>query len=114
MGFFDILASAVANGGSQQPHEALDSVLQNTPLGGMSGLLDQLSQNGLAGQVASWAGGQTAHVTPDEVTAALDDTHLQGMASSLGISPDEVAGYLSSHLPALASAFAGASGYRPS
>ena len=106
MGFFDILKSAAGGDAEQEGHEALDNVLQNTPLGGMSGLLDQLKQGGLGSEVEAWRQGDGSGVTADAIKAALGDQHIQAIASSLGISTDEVASHLSEHLPAMAQAHA--------
>ena len=104
LSFFDTLQGAAGDFAGQEAHQAFGSVLQETPLGGMSGLLDQLKQGGLAEQVEGWCQGQISNVAPEQIQAALGDQHLQQIASSLGISPDEVAGHLAEHLPAMAQA----------
>ena len=104
MGFLDILRTVTGGMDDQPAHEAFGSVLQATPLGGLSGLLGQLSQGGLGEQVTTWCQGGQAAVAPELIRSALGEQHVQALAASLGVSPDEVAGHLSEHLPALAAA----------
>jgi uncharacterized protein YidB (DUF937 family) len=106
MGFFDVLKSAAGDMGDQEAHQAFDGVLQNTPLGGMSGLLGQLEQGGLGSQVEAWCQGGASNVSPDQIKTALGDEHVQAIASSLGISTDDVANHLAEHLPDMAQAHA--------
>jgi len=82
-------------------------VLQNTSFGGMSGLLDHLEEGGLGEAVEAWTtGGDHPAVSRDAIKEALGDQHVQQIATSLGISTDEVAQYLAEHLPAMAQAHA--------
>ena len=106
MGFLDSLKSAAGEYAGEQAHEAFGSVLQNTQLGGMSGLLDQLKEGGLGEQVRSWCGGGQASVSPDQIRNALGEEHVRAIAEKLGISTDDVAQHLSDHLPAMTEAHA--------
>jgi uncharacterized protein YidB (DUF937 family) len=110
MGFFDTLKNAAGEmAGSEEAHEAFGSVLEKTPLGGMSGLLDQLEQGGLGNAVHAWCAGEDhPAVSPDQIKDALGDEHLQHIASSLGISPDDAAAHLAEHLPGMTAAHADA------
>ena len=110
MSFLDMIRGAVGGDGGQEPHEAFGNVLQNTQLGGMAGLLEQLAQGGLGEQVRSWCGGDHASVSPDQIRGALGDAHVQAIAGQLGLSTDAVAQQLSQHLPAMAEAHAADSG----
>jgi uncharacterized protein YidB (DUF937 family) len=110
MGFLDSLRSAAGGFAGDEAHQAFGSVLQNTQLGGMSGLLDQLRQGGLGDQVSSWCEGAASNVAPEEIRGALGEEHVQAIASRLGISTDDVAQQLSEHLPAMAQAHAAATG----
>jgi uncharacterized protein YidB (DUF937 family) len=88
-------------------HEAIGQALESSPLGGMSGLLDSLHQGGLGEAVESWTqGGEQLPVTADQLKGVLDNDHVQQIASSLGISTDQVLAGLAEHLPALAAAHA--------
>lgn len=104
MGFLDTLMSAAGGDAGQEAHEAMGNVLQNTSLGGMSGLLGQLSQGGLADQVQAWTQGGGAPVSADQIQSALGDQHIQSIASALGIDPSDVAGHLAQFLPGMAQA----------
>ena len=108
MGFLDSLKNATGQDAGEPAHEALGSVLQTTPLGGMSGLLDQLKEGGLGEQVRSWSDGGQAIVSPDQIKSALGDAHVRAIADKLGLSADDVAQNLSQHLPALTEAHAAA------
>lgn len=109
MGFLDSLKSAAGDYAGERAHEAFGSVLQNTQLGGMSGLLDQLKQGGLGEQVRSWCEGGQAGVSPDQIKNALGDEHVRAIAEKLGISTDDVAQNLAQHLPAMTEAHAATS-----
>jgi uncharacterized protein YidB (DUF937 family) len=106
MSFLDTIRSAAGDDAGQQAHQAFGNVLQNTQLGGMSGLLEQLAQGGLGEQVRSWCGGDQAGVSPDQIQSALGDEHVQAIAGQLGLSPDALTRQLSQHLPAMAQAHA--------
>jgi len=109
MGFLDTLKQAAGDVADQEPHAAFDNVLQQTPLGGLSGLLDHLHEGGLGDAVAAWeGGGDHPPIDADQIKAALGDEHLQQVASALGVSPAEAAAHLAEHLPDLAAAHAGA------
>jgi uncharacterized protein YidB (DUF937 family) len=110
MSFLDAIKGAAGDYAGQQAHEQFGNVLQNTQLGGMSGLLQQLAQGGLGEQVRSWQGGDQAGVSPDQIQSALGDEHVQAIAGQLGLSPDNLAQQLSQHLPAMAQAYAADSG----
>jgi uncharacterized protein YidB (DUF937 family) len=67
---------------------------------GLQGIVNQLQQNGLGAQVASWLGnGQNIAITPDQLKAALGNEHVQKLAASLGLSTDDALKILSQHLP---------------
>lgn len=104
MGFLDSLKDAATGFGEQEAHEAFGNVLQNTSLGDMSGLLGQLSQNGLGDEVQAWMQGGQAPISADQIQAALGDEHIQSIAQALGVDPSEVAGNLAQHLPGMTQA----------
>jgi uncharacterized protein YidB (DUF937 family) len=83
-------------------HDALSGALQNSPLGDVSGLLSKLQAGGLASEVEAWCSGGGGPVGIEQLRSALGDEHIQNLASSLGISTDQVLATLSQHLPALA------------
>jgi uncharacterized protein YidB (DUF937 family) len=70
-------------------------------LGGLGGLLNNLKQNGLGDQVASWIStGQNQPVAPDQLQNAMGG-QIGQLAQSLGINPQDVSKVLSEWLPAL-------------
>ena len=103
MGLFDSLKGMAMQELEAQGPGLLNQALANTPLGGASGLIDQLIQGGLGPQVQAMAGGETGQtISPDMLKGVLDDQHVQQMAQQFGINPDQVLGLISQHLPALA------------
>ncbi len=112
MGFLDaaigeLLGSAntgTANAGAATTgaplEQALGALLQQH--GGIGGLVNQLSQGGLATQVASWIGsGQNQAVTANEITQALGSTSVGAIAQKLGINAQEVSTILAQAVPHL-------------
>lgn len=106
MGLLDTLKGAL--GGVVEQAEAqllpalLSKALASTSLGSLQGLLDKLQQSGLGPQVTSWLGsGPNQPVTPDQIEAALGDTVMGKISTTLNMPPDEIAGFLAAHLPTL-------------
>jgi len=96
MGLFDSLESLAGQALQSDAPPALWSALDNSSVGGLSGLLGKLQQGGV-GDVAT-------SLEPEVLQAALGDAHVQSIANSMGVSPDQVLSLLSAHLPALAAA----------
>jgi uncharacterized protein YidB (DUF937 family) len=74
MALMALLASKMAPGaGAQQ-----------SPVGGLGGLLDQLRQNGLEQAVNSWIGaGQNHPVSPTQLHQALGQDRVDGLAEQM-------------------------------
>ena len=108
MSLFDSLkdpAGRLIEGGA---HDTLHGVLDASPLGGLSGLLDKLHAGGLGEAVEAWTlGGEHPPVSAEQVHAALGEEHVQHLAGELGVSPDALTAGLAEHLPALAAAHEG-------
>lgn len=103
MGLFDSLKGMAMQELSAQGPGMINQALANTPLGGASGLIDQLIQGGLGPQVAAMQNGDsTQTVSPDMLKGVLDNDHVQQMAQQFGVNPDQVLGLISQHLPAMA------------
>jgi len=107
MGLFDSLEGAASQFIGGEAHTALTSTLASSPLGDVSGLLAQLQRGGLGDAVQSWSQGGQAPVSADQLRSVLDDSHVQSLAASMGVSPDQVLSTLAQHLPSLAAADAG-------
>lgn len=105
MGFLDTalgsLLSATSGPAQQAPiAQALGTLLQQH--GGIGGLVNQLSQGGLAGQVGSWIGtGQNQSVTGVEIAQALGSGSIGHIAQQLGINPQEAGNLLAQLVPHL-------------
>lgn len=104
MGLFDSLEGMAGQFIGGQAHQLFEGALSNTPLGDVSGLLGQLQRGGLGAAVESWCQGGQLPVEPEQIRAALGDEHVQSLASSMGISTDQVLATLSQRLPAMAAA----------
>jgi uncharacterized protein YidB (DUF937 family) len=105
MGLFDEIVSGALKGVMGQAEQSLlpgllSQLLANTNLGSVGGLLQQLQQGGLGGQVASWLGNGDNHaVSPDQLRSALGNEQLQQMARSAGLPIDKLLAMLSQQLP---------------
>jgi uncharacterized protein YidB (DUF937 family) len=104
MGLLDSLTGAL--GGSLGQVEAaampalVSAALAKTNLGDLQGLVNQLQQGGLAGEVQSWLGnGANLPVSPDQLRAALGSDQVKQLAAHFGVSPDAALKLLSEHLP---------------
>lgn len=103
MGLFDSFKQSAGELAGDEAHEALSGALETSSLGDVSGLLDRLHEGGLGEAVEAWAtGGDHPPVSPDVLREALGDEHVQQLASSFGVDPDQLLGGLSQHLPAIA------------
>ncbi len=105
MGLFDEIVSGALKGVMGQAEQSLlpgllSQLLTNTNLGSVGGLLQQLQQGGLGGQVASWLGNGANHaISSDQLRAALGNDHLQQMAQAAGLPIDKLLAMLSQQLP---------------
>lgn len=105
MGLFDTLGSLAGGVLGGEGEQAMSGALENSSVGGVSGILGMLQQNGLGDAVSSWApGGDHAPVSPEQLQAALGDEHVQNLANQFGVPTDQVLSLLSQHLPGLAAA----------
>jgi uncharacterized protein YidB (DUF937 family) len=111
MGVFDAFKNLIGQqlGGAdgQAPaagvHQVLAEAIEGASAGGMSGFMAKLQDGGLGGVLSSWTGGEGAlPVSGEQLRAALGDEHIQGIASRLGVQPDQALSFLQQHLPALA------------
>jgi uncharacterized protein YidB (DUF937 family) len=90
MALMALLASKMAPGASAQ----------QSPVGGLGGLLDQLRQNGLEQAVNSWIGaGQNHPVSPTQLHQALGQDRVEELAEQTGLPHDDLLSQLSKILP---------------
>ena len=68
--------------------------------GGVQGIVAQMEQQGLGGTARSWVGtGANSPISPDQVHAAFGSDMISGLASKLGMSPNDLAAKISQALP---------------
>lgn len=105
MGLFDEIVSGALKGVMGEAQQSLlpgllSQLLANTNLGSVGGLLQQLQQGGLGGQVASWLGSGANHaISPDQLRSALGNEQLQQLAQSAGLPIDKLLAMLAQQLP---------------
>jgi uncharacterized protein YidB (DUF937 family) len=106
MGLLDSLLGAVTGQSSDQPAaggdnpllSALGGLLQQN--GGIQGLLQQFTQNGLGEVVSSWIGmGENKAISSEQIQNVLGQDQIAGLAAKLGIDPQQASGMLSQYLP---------------
>lgn len=94
------LKDALAQASAQALPGLLQSVLAKTDLGGLTGVLAQLQQGGLADQVKSWLGqGANMAVTPEQLRTALGGDRVGQIAAQLGLPVDGALEALAQYLP---------------
>jgi uncharacterized protein YidB (DUF937 family) len=91
---------AGAGAGNNGLLESVIGMVTDPQTGGLNGLIEKISQGGLAEQVASWVGtGANLQVSADQIQAALGSPFVQEMAAKFGINTADVAGSLANILP---------------
>lgn len=107
MGLFDDAIGSVMNnlggaagtqaGGNPMLQMVMGLIQQN---GGLGGLVDMLTRNGLGQQAASWVGtGANQAVSADQLGQALGSGPLADLAGRFGIDPQALGGQLAQYLP---------------
>lgn len=103
MGLFDSVMGAVQNqvtGGKGVLLNAAMAMVNDPKIGGLSGLLQKISQGGLAEQVASWVGtGENLPVSGEQIQTALGSSMMQDIAGKLGVDTGSAADSLAKLLP---------------
>ncbi|MDE2581284.1 MAG: DUF937 domain-containing protein [Rhodospirillales bacterium] len=105
MGLFDEISGLVGSalgaeaGGGES---AVTAALQAAGIPGITGIVQQLQQSGLAAQAASWIGtGANQPVSAAEIEQALGGPVLTAIAGHLGVDPSAASALLSRVLPGL-------------
>lgn len=108
MSLMDQLGQAVGGmlGGSSNQNplmQALTGLLgQNSPVGGLAGLVQTLQKNGLGEIVNSWVGtGKNLPVTPQQIQQGIGGDLLKQLAAKAGISTEAAGTQLAGLLPDL-------------
>ena len=108
MSLMDQLGQTVGGmlGGSSSQNplmQALTGLLgQNSPVGGLTGLVQTFQKNGLGDIVNSWVGtGKNLPVTPQQIQQGLGGDLLSQLATKAGISTDAAGAQLAGLLPDL-------------
>ena len=112
MGILDTIQQLAGQAGSaaQTDHAKvaggfIDALTQHPE--GIQGILDSLKQNGMADHIGSWAAGQPATATPEQVQQGLGSTGLiEATAAKAGVSPAIVTTALATVLPMIIQHFA--------
>ncbi|MCC8364889.1 DUF937 domain-containing protein [Xenorhabdus sp. PB61.4] len=99
MSFFDQISNMMSRGKSQQIQHIMDWVEGQ---GGISGLVEQFSRQGLDGTIHSWIGtGENTPIHADQVSSIFGPSTIQTLAEKMGIDPSEASSLISQHLPNL-------------
>jgi uncharacterized protein YidB (DUF937 family) len=101
-----ILDSVMGLLGGRVSPQMMDSVKgllrEDSPIGGLSGLLQKAQAAGLGSKTSSWVGkGSNAKVSPEETKNLLGGDQIAAIAGKLGISPEKAARQISAILPKL-------------
>lgn len=112
MGLLDTIKSMAGGGGlsgDQQSSVATELInaVQQHP-GGLSGMLQNFQQNGMADHVNSWqqAGQANQQITPDQAQQGLGSGVIDSIAQRTGLSPTMVKGAAAVILPMMVAHFA--------
>jgi uncharacterized protein YidB (DUF937 family) len=78
----------------------LTGLIGDQQTGGLSGLIEKISANGLGEQAASWVStGKNLPVTAEQIQAALGSSFVQDIAAKMGVDTNQIAGGLAILLP---------------
>ncbi len=106
MGLLDMLLGKATGGGAGSGNteamlvNALVAMLGNKESGGLSGIVDAFTKNGMGDIVSSWVStGKNLPISPDQITKGLGNDQISQLASQLGLSSSTVSSMLSKALP---------------
>ncbi|PHM35741.1 YidB family protein [Xenorhabdus innexi] len=99
MSFFDQISNMLSRDKSQQIQHIMDWVEGQ---GGISGVVEKFSQQGLNDTIHSWIGtGENTAIHADQVSSVFGSSTIQKLAEKMGIDPNEASSLISQHLPNL-------------
>lgn len=106
MGLLDQVIGAVAGGqsggGQADMLQLVMQLINNPQTGGLGGLVQAFQQGGLGDIVNSWVStGQNLPISAEQIQSVLGGDRLGGLASQLGMSPEQASGGLADLLPQL-------------
>jgi uncharacterized protein YidB (DUF937 family) len=86
--------------GQSELLEQVFSLINNPQNGGLSGIVEQLTNKGLGGLVSSWIGtGENQPVSGEQIEQTFGSEKIQEIAQKLGISGVDASGGLAALLP---------------
>jgi uncharacterized protein YidB (DUF937 family) len=95
------MSSGQEGGGNAAMMNAIAGMLGQQS-GGMEGLVQAFSQNGMAEQVQSWVGtGENMPISPDQVQNVLGGDMIANLAAQVGVSPEMASTVVAQVLPLL-------------
>jgi len=103
MGLLDSILCAVtkkteASGGDNPLVGAVGGILQQC--GGLQGLMNRFSQEGLGKTFSSWVStGQNHQISGEEVQQVLGSEQVKALAAKLGIDSEQASQFLAQYLP---------------
>lgn len=90
------------SGTESQVVTAVAGMLSNKQSGGLSGLVQNFTKNGLGDIVSSWVGtGQNLPITADQIIKGFGSPQISQLAQKIGIPPEKVSSTLASVLPGI-------------
>ena len=103
MGLFDSLVhglgSTFGTMAASEISALLPTALQVAGLGSLQDVVNSLQQAGLGAQVQAWAKGESAPITPQELSVLVNNEQIKQLAQHFGIDPAVVLNLLAAHLP---------------
>lgn len=98
-----VVQSATATNEGSNNNTAIDAIIGligNQQSGGLMGLVEKFSANGLGEQVDSWVSvGQNLPITAEQIQAVLGSSFVQDIAAKMGMNTADAAGSLANLLP---------------
>jgi uncharacterized protein YidB (DUF937 family) len=106
MGLLDSILGKVAGGASGGIDPKLIStvmgLLGDSKSGGLNGLIESFTKNGLGDIISSWVGtGKNLPISAEQITKALGQGKIGQLASQTGLSKDDLTKHLSGILPGI-------------
>ena len=104
MGILDSVMGAVSGNSGDSNQNSMASALgglfnQN---GGLQGLMAKFHEGGLGGVFSSWVGtGVNQAVSAEQIQKVLGSEQVAGLASKLGVDPQQASAMLAQHLPGI-------------